>query len=130
MRGKSNKLPGVTGWDAALAIVFLAVAALIWALLLHPRDAGSKAEIQLDGRLIGTYELSADTEFTVTNGDHVNTVLISGGEISVISANCPDQYCVNHAPARYDGECIVCLPARLVITVKGGEEAPIDAYTG
>ena len=129
MRDKKNKLFCFTGWDIALAAVFLAAAVLIWALLLRPHTAGSVAEIRLDGTLIGTYELSEETEFTVTNGEHVNTVRISGGEISVTSANCPDQYCVKHVPVRYDSECIVCLPARLVITVTGGEEASIDAYT-
>ncbi|MBR4232658.1 MAG: NusG domain II-containing protein [Oscillospiraceae bacterium] len=130
MRGKTNRFPGVTGWDVALAVVFLAVAALIWVLLLRPHTVASKAEIKLNGVLIGTYELSEDSEFTVTNGDHANTVVISDGEIYVKSANCPDQYCVKHAAVKHSGECIVCLPAKLVITVTGGEEAPVDAYTG
>ena len=130
MRGEKKKQFGITRWDIALAVLFIAAAALVWALLLRPEAAGSSVEIKRNGDVIGVYDLSADREFTVEDGGHENTIVISGGTVSVREANCPDQYCVKHAAIRYSGECIVCLPAKLVITITGGEEAPIDAYTG
>ncbi len=130
MRDEKKKLFGFTGWDIALAAVFLAAAALIWALLLRPDAAGSSVEITRGGELVGVYDLSVDRVLTFSDGGHENTVLISGGEVRVTEANCPDQYCVKHSAIRYRGECIVCLPARLVVTITGGEEAPIDAFSG
>lgn len=130
MRDEKKKLFGITGWDIALAAVFIIAAILVWALLLRPEVAGSTVVIKRDGEVIGVYDLTDDRELTVEDGGHENTIVISGGTVSVREANCPDQYCVKHAAIRYSGECIVCLPAKLVITITGGEEAAIDAFTG
>lgn len=46
---------------------------------------------------------------------------ISGGSVDVVSANCSNQVCVDHAPASHVGEQIVCLPHGLVIEVVADE---------
>lgn len=47
----------------------------------------------------------------------VNVVSISNGRVSVESANCDNQVCVEHEPIGRIGEQIVCLPHGLVIEV-------------
>ena len=130
MHGKFGRKTGVTVFDALLAVFFLAAAILIWVLLLKAPESGAVVEITSGGEVFGTYSLSEDARITVTNGEHENTVVIENGAVTVESANCPDKYCVRHKAIQYRNECIVCLPARLVVTVSGGEEGVFDAYTG
>jgi hypothetical protein len=43
------------------------------------------------------------------------------------SSDCHNQVCVEHAPISHSGESIICLPHKLVVTIKGGKEAEVDA---
>jgi len=129
MPAKKEKLFGITAWDIALAAVFAAAAIAILVFALHPSDSGGLVNISSGGESIGTFSLSKDTSIPVENGDFVNTVEISDGKVRVVGANCPDQHCVRHAAISYENECIVCLPAKLVVTITDGEEAEVDAFT-
>ena len=44
-------------------------------------------------------------------------LVIRNGEAYMEEADCPNQICVHHAPIRYKGETIVCLPNRIIIEV-------------
>ena len=44
-------------------------------------------------------------------------------------ADCPDRLCVRRGPVRYAGETIICLPHKLVVTVRSGLSG-YDAVTG
>ena len=59
-------------------------------------------------------------------GEFTNLLVIENGAARIVEANCPDQICVNHGAIRYEGESIVCLPHRLVVSVEGGGENPVD----
>ena len=58
-----------------------------------------------------------------------NTVVVSNKEVYVESADCPDQICVDHAHIMYEGETIVCLPHRLIITIISKEGSETDAIS-
>ena len=45
-------------------------------------------------------------------------------------ADCPDQVCVRQGAVRYNGESIVCLPHRLIVSIEGGVENGVDGSTG
>ena len=49
---------------------------------------------------------------------------VSGGRVRVRDADCPDRLCVRMGWVSRDGESIVCLPHKLVVTVRGGEAGP------
>ena len=53
-------------------------------------------------------------------------MVISDGKVRVDLADCPDGICVAHRPIFRDGESIVCLPNRVVVTVitDNSEDAP------
>lgn len=57
------------------------------------------------------------------------TGLKSGtARVSMIEADCPDHYCVDHAAIDKVNETIVCLPHRVVLEITGGgEEKEVDA---
>ena len=56
-------------------------------------------------------------------------LLIENGTARMTEASCPDHVCIDMGVIRYTGQSIVCLPNRLVVTVRGvaGEA---DLYIG
>ena len=55
--------------------------------------------------------------YTGADGKHRNRLVICDGKAYMETATCPDGICVAHRPIFRNGESIVCLPNRVVITV-------------
>ena len=115
-------------------IVFLA--ALVLALgtwTLWPKENGNTAIVTVNGGEVLTLNLREDGEYPVEgyNGFSL-TVIVEDGQVRVEDSTCPDLICQNHAPISNAGEQIVCLPARVVVSVKSMDvtEVEIDAITG
>ena len=81
------------------------------------RGSGNTVQVTVNGKLYGTYSLSQDRTEEIRNGEQLNRLIIRDGKASMEYATCPDGICVDHAPIFRDGESIVCLPQRVVITV-------------
>ena len=91
-----------------------------------PVDESAKAEITIDGELYGTYPLAYEQTIAVSD---TNQLTIKDGKAKMIHADCPDQLCVNQKAISKDGESIICLPNKVVITIVGGDESEVDAVT-
>ena len=110
-------------WDAlvALAVVVLAVVcvATIW---FDSTDAGLEAVIIEDGteqERISLDTLKEPTELVVeANGYHLYLTLSSEGVV-MAESDCPTQDCVHTGTIRRSGQSIVCLPARVVVSLEG-----------
>ena len=75
-----------------------------------------------------TLPLSEDTEVTIEGVDGgENLLVIQDGTAKIESASCPDGICVRHYAISRDGESIICLPNRVVVTIRGGEKGDVDA---
>ena len=101
-------------------LIFAALAAaclLVW--LLPGRHA--KLAAQLDPH--------KDTQLRVSGPAGENIITVSGGEIRVTKADCPDQLCVLHGPLAERGGPIVCLPNHLSVQWLHGS-ADVDAISG
>lgn len=112
-------------------IIFGIIAALAAAAFVIVGLAGSApaayVEVSVNGSVIETHEISENGEYSVegyTGGTVVFT--IDNGVVDVISAECPNQICVKHSPISRTGESIVCLPNRVVITLRG-RTSSVDA---
>ena len=110
------------GWtrDALLILAFLlcGLAGVLGWQLLGVR--GTVVEISVDGESVATYPLSEDRVVplpTGVGGEETNVLRICDGKADVTEASCPDGICVDHHPIHREGETIVCLPNRMVITV-------------
>ncbi|MBP3699612.1 MAG: NusG domain II-containing protein [Oscillospiraceae bacterium] len=102
-----------------ISALLLAVAAIGLGFFLL-RGEGDAVIVEVDGKLIGTYPLSRDTVVDVRTGEEdgqLNRLVIRDGEAFVETATCPDGICSSHRPISREGESIVCLPHRVVITV-------------
>ena len=112
--------------DVLLVGGLLLIAAAVLIYLFFFRPAGDRVEITIDGNLYKTFSLGEEiTEEIFTEGDNRNTLIIRGGKASMQFATCPDGICVDHPPIYREGESIVCLPNRVVVTVvTQGKDAP------
>ena len=109
--------------DLIFIAAILAVVAIGAAALFFLRGEGSTVRVEVDGTVIGTYPLSVDREveiITGDNGEELNLLVIKDGKATVTTATCPDGICAAHRPISREGESIICLPHKVVVTVIGG----------
>ena len=110
--------------DLILAAVILIIAGSLIAYQMLCRDEGRKdVSITVDGEVYGTYDLTEDQVIDAGTG---NTIVISGGRAQMEWADCPDQICVRHRAVERDGESIICLPNRVVVSIESSEESGLD----
>ena len=110
------------------ALLVLAGAALLYVRLT--RSAGGTVRVALNGNVVAQLPLWADCTRVFESERGSNTVVIRDGGVSVTEADCPDKVCVDQGVIRYNGESIVCLPHKLVVTVVGGPSSGLVATAG
>ena len=116
------------GLVGGLLAAALAAAVIVWKLA----PGGTVAEITLDGEVVRRIDLSRVARpetFTVEGPAGTNTIEVEPGRIRVQSADCPDQICVHQGWIDHGVTPIVCLPTKLVITLKGGGDTGADALS-
>lgn len=113
-----------------IAVVAVVAGVLLFFLYGVNSNSGSYVRVEVDGKVIDTLDLNEDTtlEIESENGG-TNTLVIKDGKAKVTDANCPDGICTNHKEINKNGESIICLPHKLVVTVvnekSGGDD--VDA---
>lgn len=118
---------------SVIAIISVALL-LVWKLVyLKGQNADSDAcvRVTVDGRVYGTYPLSKDDTIEIKNvdGDVTNTLVIKDGVADVTAADCPDHLCVKQKAISKEGESIICLPNKVVVTVKSNTKSDIDSIS-
>ncbi len=105
------------------------MAALIWIMARSvTARSGAEVVISVDGREEAVYSLYEDRTETIRGAEGLDNVLeIRNGKARVKEAGCPDRLCVRQGTISKEGESIVCLPNRVVITVRRGEAGENDA---
>ncbi|MBQ7912034.1 MAG: NusG domain II-containing protein [Clostridia bacterium] len=110
--------------DLIFITAILVIVAMVAAVLFFLRGEGSTVQVEVDGTVIGIYPLSVDREVEIKtgeNGEELNLLVIKDGKATVTTATCPDGICAAHRPISREGESIICLPHKVVVTVVGGE---------
>ena len=97
--------------------------------LFRPGGAGAWAVVSVEGVETARYPLSEDRTVTLGDGRDWNLLRIAGGRAAVTEASCGDLTCVDTGPIWREGETIVCLPHRLMVSIEGGAASPFDAAT-
>lgn len=114
-----------------IIIVSVAVIVGVLSFFLYYVNSGSgnTVTVEKDGEIIQTLSLDEDFEKQYDFDGETNTLIIKDGKAMVTEANCPDGICANHKPISREGESIICLPHKLVITVSNDktEDNEIDA---
>lgn len=133
MEGQNTvrKLKGdliIVGAVILLAAVFFLIN------LVRDRQPSGEGEVLVirDGVITAAYPLSKDITITLWDEErtHYNLLMIRDGSAEISDANCPDKICVRSRAIERDGESIICLPHRLVLSVRSERERDMDAVTG
>lgn len=113
--------------DLILFLVLIG-AALVLSLVLYGKESrGGIVVVQVDGKKTASYPLDQDRDVMIrVPGGGYNHLMIRNSECYLTGANCPDQLCVKQGKISKDGQSIICLPHRLVITVRKGEKSGVD----
>lgn len=126
-----QKLKGdliIVGIIIVLAVVFFLIN------LIRDRQSSGEGNVLVvrDGRVVESYPLSEDITVTLWDEErtHYNLLMIKDGSAEISDANCPDKICVRSRAIARDGESIICLPHRLVLSVHSERERDMDAVTG
>ncbi|MDE6659501.1 MAG: NusG domain II-containing protein [Eubacterium sp.] len=100
-----------------IAVVAVVVGALVFFLYGFDRE-GAYVQIQIDGNVTETLSLNEDVvrEIETENGGK-NILVIENGEVEMSEANCPDGICTRHKKIYRNGDSIICLPHKVVISV-------------
>lgn len=104
--------------DVIFIVALVVVIAVAGACLYFFRGEGNAVTVSVDGKVIATYPLNEDrVEDIYTEKDGHNRLVIKDGKAWVETASCPDGICAAHKPIHREGESVVCLPNKVVITV-------------
>ena len=123
--------PGI--WDAlvALTVAVLAVACA-WTVWGGQDESGAlTAVVSVDG--VETERLALEeAERTIQAGGYTLRLRLTETEVWVESSDCPTQDCVRTGHISRSGQSIVCLPARVIVRLEGGEtvDTGVDAVIG
>lgn len=107
-----------------IAVLLVLVSALGLCFYLF-REEGDEVVVTVDGKEFGRYFLTEDITVEIctgVDGSERNVLVIKDGVAYVESATCPDGICAGHKPIKREGESIVCLPHKVVITVYATKE--------
>ncbi len=116
---KSDRLKKVKN-DLILVGVVLSLSIIGFLIFKLTMKDGNLVSVSINGEEKCVYPITDNIEtdiITGENGKNINTLVIEDGKAYIKSATCPDKICVGHRPISKDGETIVCLPHKIVISV-------------
>ena len=122
-------------WDILVVLAVVALAAASALTVWPGRDSGSlMAVVTADGEELDRFapaDLAAGPR-TYTHNGYTLTVTAEDGGLRVSEADCPTQDCVHTGTISRSGQSIVCLPARIIIQLTGGQADPggVDVVIG
>ena len=109
--------------DIILGIGLLATALCLWLIMqLVMNNSGREGlvvVITIDGEKYVQYPLKSGSTIEVPVDGH-NKVIIDDGVVWMEEADCPDKLCMNQGKISKAGQTIICLPNKVMVTIKGG----------
>ncbi len=109
-------------------LIFIIISVAGFAFLLHDVIGGKGAgcvTVKIAGEIQGVYSLSEDQVIEINGG--TNILEIKNGNANMTEADCPDKLCVHQKAVSKNGESIICLPNKVVVTVDTSENSEFDA---
>ncbi len=103
--------------DFILIGVLLVIALIAWCDTVSSASDRASVTITIGGEIYGTYPLDQSRTIEINDAKGYNKVVIENGSVHMADADCPDQYCVQHAAIHAGHETIICLPHELVVEI-------------
>ena len=118
--------------DIVLIFVLLFCAFFIWLVFFFKSSENTIAVIESNGKIIkeiNLTNLNEELSFSIDGYDGIEVkIKAQNGKICFEDAKCSDLICVRTGYLSKDGQTAVCLPAKVSISIKGGEKT-VDAVT-
>ena len=107
--------------DCILILIVVLLAGGFWFVqYINSMQAEAVLRIYQNGELRGEYDLSQPKTLPVKEEDYgYNLVMIEDGTVRITDADCPDQLCMKQRSISKNGESIICLPHKLVVSLTG-----------
>ena len=110
--------------DVIVISATLAVSLMFLLILFLTKKEGAFIEVDVNGENIGEYLLSENATYSLNGGS--NILVIENGEAYLSFSDCPDHTCEKTGKIKHVGQSIICLPNKVIITVKGPDENGVD----
>ncbi len=101
-------------WILIIVIFVLAIAFYICFHAGNSTSEEAEVVITIDGEIYAVLSLYEDQEFEINSH---NYLVIEDGVVDMIEADCPDELCVHQNPIDENGESIICLPNKVVVSI-------------
>ena len=108
-----------------IVVIFLSVCALIGYRLFY-HQSGSFVQVTVDGKVYKELPLDKDNVIIIEGKGGTNKLSIHNGYADMTDADCPDKRCVKQKKIHYNGESLICLPHKVVVTVISDKENQLD----
>ena len=102
-------------------IVFSLVGVIIGNLPGAAREAQT-AVIKVQGQVVDTVDLMVPRDnhkITVKGPRGVSVLQVEEGKVKMFSSPCPDKICISQGWAEKPGDCIVCVPNQISVSIEG-----------
>jgi len=118
----------ITRGDIVL-VAALVVLSCAWFFVLHGHGFdGKHAVVEVDGRRVMELSLDQDVTKTVAGPLGETAITVEDGSVRIADSPCPTHYCIRMGRLKHRGEIAVCVPNRVVVSIKGGREG--DSFDG
>ncbi|NLI98593.1 hypothetical protein GX441_08050 [bacterium] len=114
--------------DAILIICFLFISlvGIVFILSIKSDREPQMIKISSEGKF---FELPLrDTLFQVQGPLGVTDVRINKGHVYVTKAPCPNKLCMKQGKISRNGESIICIPNKIIITIEGNRKTDATTY--
>ncbi|MCR4741084.1 MAG: NusG domain II-containing protein [Lachnospiraceae bacterium] len=109
-----------------IIFIIATILACVFISVITVKGTGSHEAVvcvSVDGKETARYPLSEDRSVLIEGARGLKVNLrIHENRAEVESADCPDKLCVHQFPVKKEGDSIVCLPARVMITVRDSSD--------
>ncbi|MCR5100401.1 MAG: NusG domain II-containing protein [Butyrivibrio sp.] len=112
--------------DIVLISIFIIVSIVSFVVVFASASFGSRVIVSINGTTMYELDLSEDIEIDIDSEYGHNKLVIEDGECFLSDADCPDGLCIKQGKISKNGQSIICLPNKLVLTIKGEDETEID----
>ena len=114
--------------DRLLFVGVIVIALVLMLVRTVLQKGGTSITVSVDGQVYGTYSLFE--ERTIVLSDGRNQIVIKDGCAYMEHAECPDKLCIKQGAIQNQGESIICLPNKVIVTVNGNVKQEYDGMSG
>ena len=100
--------------DIIIIVTVCVLAAVLAVVFFSVKKDGKTLLVKVDNETVYEYPLDTDREIVLQH----NTAVIKDGEVYMREADCKNQICVKSAKISKRGECIVCLPNKVILEIE------------